>query len=185
MGMDSRAAYLQKRSMESSKNIDELLQRLVGQYAWSTRRGFGTFLTLQFGEPHRDIREPIQASENDNATVKRALGRRRVSIKGDISLWIRDSRWSISNMDMAVDWTSDAALVERMLVFHLDSQKVLSAERRVDETVLEFDLGTTLRMGKSMFPGDIESALWSISLWEGLRASLFDGGEAIYWEPDR
>ena len=86
---------------------------------------------------------------------------------------------------MAVDWTSDAALVERMLGFHLDSQKVLSADRRVDETVLEFDLGTTLRMGKSMFPGDIESALWSISLWEGLCASLFDGGEAIHWSPDR
>jgi hypothetical protein len=59
-----------------------------------------------------------------------------------------------------------------MLVFDLDGQKVLSADRRVDETVLEFDLGTTLRMGKSMFPGDMESALWSISLWEGLRASL-------------
>jgi hypothetical protein len=54
-----------------------------------------------------------------------------------------------------------------MLVFDLDGQKVLSADRRVDETVLEFDLGTTLRMGKSMFPGDMESALWSISLWEG------------------
>jgi len=59
-----------------------------------------------------------------------------------------------------------------MLVFDLDGQKVLSADRRVDEAVLEFDLGTTLRMGKSMFPGDMESALWSISLWEGLRASL-------------
>ena len=43
-----------------------------------------------------------------------------------------------------------------MLVFDLDGQKVLSADRRVDETVLEFDLGTTLRMGKSMFPGDME-----------------------------
>jgi len=72
-----------------------------------------------------------------------------------------------------------------MLVFDLDGQKVLSADRRVDETVLEFDLGTTLRMGKPMFPGDMESALWSISLWEGLRASLFDGGEAMYWSPDR
>jgi hypothetical protein len=171
--------------MESSKNIDELLQRLVGQYAWSARRGYGTFLTLQFGEPHRDIREPIQASENADATVKRTLGRRRVSIKGDISLWIRDSQWSISTKDVAVDWTSDAALVERMLVFHLDGQKVLSADRRADETVLEFDLGTTLRMGKSMFPGDMESALWSISLREGPSASLFDGGEAIYWSRTR
>jgi hypothetical protein len=167
--------------MESSRNIDELLQLLVGQYVWSARRGYGTCLTLQFGEPHRDVREPIQASENASAAVKRTLGRRLVSIKGDISLWIRDSQWSVSTKGAAVHWTSDAALVEQMLVFHLDGQKVLSADRRADETVLEFDLGTTLRLGKSMFPDDLESALWSISLREGPSASLFDGGKAIYW----
>jgi hypothetical protein len=171
--------------MESSKNIDDLLRLLVGQYAWSARRGYGTFLTLQFGKPHRDVREPIQAGENADATVKRTLGRRLVSIKGDISLWIRDSQWSIFNKDVAVNWTSDATLVEQMLVFHLDGQKVLSSDRRADETVLEFDLGTTLRLGKSMFPGDVESALWSISLREGPSASLLDGGEVIYWSRTR
>ena len=111
--MDSRAAYLDRnevwnRLKTSTSCCSDLLANMRGRL----RRGFGTFLTLQFGGPHRDIREPIQASENASATVKRTLGRRRVSIKGDISLWIRDSRWSISNKDMAVDWTSDAALVE-------------------------------------------------------------------------
>jgi hypothetical protein len=72
--MDSRAAYLDRnevwnRLKTSTSCCSDLLANMRGRL----RRGFGTFLTLQFGGPHRDIREPIQASENASATVKRTL----------------------------------------------------------------------------------------------------------------
>jgi hypothetical protein len=90
-------------SMDAFEKIDEMLRLLVGQFAWSVRRGFGTYLTMQFGEPHRVVREPIQASENADAVVRRTLGRRLISIQGDVSLSIQDSQWSIFTKDAAVN----------------------------------------------------------------------------------
>jgi hypothetical protein len=165
--------------METFEKIDEMLHLLVGQFVWSVRRGFGTFLTMQFGEPHRVVYEPRQASENVSAAVRRALGRRLISIKGDVSLFIQDSQWSIFTTDAAVNWDSDEALVHEMIVNHLDGQKVLSAVRRADDTVLEFDLGTTLRLGKSIFPTDMASVLWLNRLWGSSSVGLFNSGAPI------
>lgn len=162
--------------METFEKIDELLQGLVGQFVWGVRSGVDTFITMGFGEPHRVVYEPIQASEGSSAVVKKILARRRISIKGDVSLFVRDSRWSISTKNAAVNWESDAALIREMIVNHLDGQKLLSAVRRADDTVLEFDFGTTLRLGKSMFPTDMTSALWLIGLWGNSKVVLLNSG---------
>jgi hypothetical protein len=165
--------------MDAFEKIDEMLRLLVGQFAWSVRRGFGTYLTMQFGEPHRVVREPIQASENADAVVWRTLGRRLISIQGDVSLSIQDSQWSIFTKDAAVNWDSNEAAVREMIVYHLDGQRVLSAVRRDDETVLEFDLGTTLRLGRSIFAAEKTSVLWLIGPWGGRSVGLFNSGAAI------
>jgi hypothetical protein len=165
--------------MEGSEKIDEVLRLLVGQYVWSVRSGVGTFLTMEFGEPHRVVYEPRQASENVSAAVRRTLGRRLISIKGDLSLFIQDSQWSIFTKDAEVNWKSSEALVREMLVYHLDGQKVLSAVRRDDDTVLEFDLATTVRLGKSIFPTDMASVLWSIRQWGSSSVGLFNSGAPI------
>ena len=166
--------------MEASGKIDEMLQLLVGQFVWSVRSGVGTFLTMEFGEPHRVVREPRQASENVSAAVRRTLARRLISIKGDISLFIRDSRWSIFTKDAEVNWSSSEAPVREMLVFHLDGQKVLSAVRRADDTVLEFDLGTTVRLGKTIFPADMASVLWTLRLFGNSSVGLLNTGAVKY-----
>jgi hypothetical protein len=62
--------------MAASEKIDELLQLLVGQFVWSVRSGVDTCLTMEFGEPHRVVYEPRQASEGASEVVKRTLGRR-------------------------------------------------------------------------------------------------------------
>jgi hypothetical protein len=165
--------------MDTFEKIDELLQLFVGQFVWSVRRGVGTFLTMQFGEPHRLVREPIQARGNADAVVGRTLGRRLISIKGDVSLFIQDSQWSISTKDAVVNWDSDEASMNEMIVYHLDGQRVLSARRGADDTLLEFDLGTTLRLGKSIFPTDMTSVLWTIRPWGGSSVGLFNSGAAI------
>jgi hypothetical protein len=172
--------------MEQFEKLDEVLRLLVGQYVWSVRSGVDTWITMEFGEPHRRIREPRQASEDASELVKRILARRLITMKGDLSLFIQDSQWSISTGDAVVNWNSDAALVGKMPVHHLDGQKVLSAVRRSDETVLEFDLGTTLRLGKTIFPNDVKSVLWSIQLWENSRISILDSGAVVIadWKRD-
>src|SRR5690242_17776211 len=35
------------------------LSFLVGQLAWNVKRGVGTLLTMEFGEAHLSVREPI------------------------------------------------------------------------------------------------------------------------------
>jgi hypothetical protein len=51
--------------------------------------------------------------------------------------------------------------------------------RTADDTVLEFDLGTTLRLGKSIFPTDMASVLWLIRLWGSSSVGLFNSGAPI------
>jgi hypothetical protein len=172
--------------MERSAKIDELLQLLVGQYVWSVRSGVDTFLTMEFGEPHRVVYEPRQASEGASAAVKKILASRRITIKGDVSLFIQDSQWTIGTKDAVVNWNSDAALVREMIAYHLDGQKILSVVRRSDETVFEFDFGTTLRLGKSIAPNDMKSVLWSIRVWESSRVSFLNSGAVIIadWNGD-
>ncbi len=159
-----------------TEKIDEMLELLVGQFVWSVRSGVDTFLTMEFGEPHRVVYEPGQASEDASAIVRNVLGRRRISMKGDFTLFVRDSQWSISTKDAAVDWESDQALVREMISGHLDAQKVVTAVRRADETALEFDLGTRLRLGRSMYPTDMTSVLWTIKRWGGSGFGLLNSG---------
>jgi len=165
--------------MDALKQVDEMLQSLVGQLVWSARRTVGTSVSMQFGEPHRIVRGPGRASEDASPVVRQILNRRLVSIKGDLSLSIRDAQWSISTKEKVVNWESSEALVDDMLLYHLDGQKVLSADRGVDATVLEFDLGTTMRLEKSIFPTDMASVLWVIKRWGGASVGLFNSGSAI------
>jgi hypothetical protein len=162
--------------MEEYKEIDRLLQLLVGQFVWSVKWGVDTWLTMQFGGPHRVVYEPKQASEGVSAVVQKILARRHITIKGDVSLFVQNSQWSILTKDAAINWKSDEGLVREMVTYHLDGQKVLSAVRRVDETVLEFDLGTTVRLGKSIDPDDMNSTLWSIREWGSSSYGLLNSG---------
>jgi hypothetical protein len=163
--------------MEGTEDIDETLQLLAGQYVWSVRCGVDTFLTMEFGEPHRVIYDPSRtASEYDSEVVRNVLGRRLISIKGDFTLFVRDSQWSISTKNAAVNWESDQTLVREMISDHLDGQKVVTVVRRADDTIFEFDLGTTLRLGRSMFPADEASVLWTIKRWGGLGVGLLNSG---------
>ena len=166
-------------AMDAIKRVDETLQLLVGQLVWSVRKEIGTSLSMQFGEPHLVVHRPGRASDDAGPVVRRILDRRLVLIKGDLSLSIRDAKWSISTKDSGVNWESSDELVNEMLVYYLDGQKVLSAVRGVDETVLEFDLGTTVRLGRSIFPTEAASVLWSIRPWGGSGVGIFNSGAAI------
>jgi hypothetical protein len=160
--------------MKMQKEIDDQLQRLTGEYVWSVKRGHGTFLTMEFGNPHLIVREPIEPT-GGTATVASILRRRNVSIVGDWSLWVRDSHWSISRKDAAANLDSSEAIVHEMLQ-NLDGQKVC-AIRVGDGVVLEFDLGAILRLGKSIFPDDPTSVLWTLERFEGSNTSLLQNAQ--------
>ena len=143
------------------KELREPLQQLVGQLVWSVKRGHGTFLTMEFGAPHLAVREPIQ-SKSDTPRVERQMARRRVSIRGDFSLFIQDSQWSISEGDQTVGPDSSEAIVGEALR-QLDGQCASAVNFDEAGTIIEFDLGGIVRLGKSIFPTEPKSRLWSLT----------------------
>jgi hypothetical protein len=142
------------------KEIRELLRQIVGELVWGGTRGHGTVIFLEFGAPHLVVREPIK-SKSTMSRVVRHMARRRVSIRGDFSLFIEDSRWSISVTDETVSLDSSEATVREVLQ-DLDGQRVSSVRFDAADTILEFDLGATIRLGKSIFPTEPKSSLWSL-----------------------
>jgi len=147
---------------------------LIGQLVWQVRRGVGTFLTMEFGQPHLSVREPIEPRHSTAPRVRRDLRRRRVSLAGDWHLWIQHADWKIdaANASLRSDDEPDAGRDE--VLRDLDGQKLLSAE--VDPAgkwTLRFDLGATVEIWPARYDAD---ELWSLHPWQG---------DAIVWHRGR
>src|SRR5262245_27099799 len=76
-------------------SISNAFADVVGTPARQERRGYGSFLTFEFGEPHIEIREPID-STSKYKRVRRLLARRRAFVRGDWHLWIYCCDWKVT-----------------------------------------------------------------------------------------
>jgi hypothetical protein len=70
------------------ENIKEFFVPFIGDMVWQVRRGYGSFLTMEFGLPHLAVREPIFACPGATARVRRNLERRAVAVVGDCHFWV-------------------------------------------------------------------------------------------------
>lgn len=75
--------------------VQKLLEPLIGLLCWIPRQGHGTGITIEFGEPHLSVQEPMTAVGPATDRVRKVLSRRRVFIVGDWHLWIRDAKMLI------------------------------------------------------------------------------------------
>lgn len=152
-----------------------LLQKLVGQLVWSVKRGHGTVISMEFGVPHLVVREPIK-SRSDMPRVTRHLARRHVMIHGDFScsLRTRDGRSPQGTRPLA--WIPAKLRCARCC---RSGQKVSAVRFDPFETILEFDLGATVRLGKSIFPTEPKSDLWSLTKFGTPGLSLLNDGSIV------
>lgn len=60
-----------------------VFRALYGKPAWHVHRSWGPFLTFEFGEPHRHIREPHRPKRKMPPKVGRLPGRRGVTVEGE------------------------------------------------------------------------------------------------------
>ena len=95
---------------------------LIGKPAWQVRRGHGSFLTLEFGEPHLKIREPMPDA---NSWV---LRRRKITIKGDWHLWIYCCDWRIRAAGKAIARSSGSMKRIDAAAREVDGQRLVSVE---------------------------------------------------------
>src|SRR5947209_15880038 len=74
--------------------VDAPFRPVYGLPCWNAKEGYGSFLTMEFGEPHLVIREPRSRPEF-SPRLRRALARRLVTVRGEWHLWIYCCQWYV------------------------------------------------------------------------------------------
>jgi hypothetical protein len=140
------------------KRIDIAFRKLRGLPCWNVQRGFGSFLTLEFGEPHLAIREPFESTAR-SAKVRKLAARRLVSLRGDWHLWIYCCDWSVFEGQDLVGDCSTKQTMDRAAEF-LNGQKLIRTGviARGMRATFEFDLGGRLETR----PYDRTSEQWML-----------------------
>jgi hypothetical protein len=130
---------------EDIRVIVNAFQPLIGRLAWSVRRVYGSILTIEFGEPHFRVREPIIASAGASEDVRRTLARRRVHIRGEWQLEIRNARWEIVTRYTTTNSDEFEVTDLQDTLNEVDGQRLLSVEAGAEagSFVLVFDLGAS------------------------------------------
>ncbi len=73
----------------SATDAMKRLQGLIGLFCWGVKPGVGSSLTLEFGDPELDVRDPVDPSSGISSKAAATLRRRRVRVLGEWSLWLR------------------------------------------------------------------------------------------------
>jgi hypothetical protein len=167
----------------SKQQVSGLFKPLIGQLVWNVRGGHGSFITLEFGEPHLSVREPVEPNHARGARVQRALRRRRVSILGDWSLFVQYCDWKISVADGSVDSQSIGTSSNECLA-DLDGQRLVSLESaaRFNSWKFQFDLGGMLEVWPSAAYGPTDD-LWHLATWNDGTAALTADGTVVEATP--
>jgi hypothetical protein len=161
--------------MRVASVFERAFTRIYGKPCWRVSRGYGSFLTFEFGSPRLVVREPIAASKSAAARVRARLAQRRVVVRGDWHLWIYCCEWEVFNRGTRVGDSSATAKIRRAIDF-LDGQKLIqfSILPRKIGCVFRFDLGGVLRTN----PYDKESEQWI--LYEPSQKALVLRGDGYF-----
>jgi len=125
--------------------IEKIFRSLYGKPCWGVSPGFGSFLTLEFGKPHLEVRAPVVANKSASAKVRKGLARRAVHVHGEWHLWIYCCDWQVFCGSKRIGDSSTKARIRRAAEF-LNGQALtgFSISPRKVSCVFEFDLGATL-----------------------------------------
>ncbi|MGV8849385.1 MAG: hypothetical protein ACOH16_07550 [Propionibacteriaceae bacterium] len=125
--------------------ITEAFAPIIGLPSWLVRKGHGSFVTLEFGEPQIEISEPHTSRLLIDGAPPEAM-QRMASVHGHWHLWIYCCRWSLAlGASRLAHHESDDVKMRRALHV-LNGQAISSvAVDPVDaSTTFTFDLGCVL-----------------------------------------
>ena len=137
--------------------IERLVSGLYGKPCWGVKPGVGPFLTLEFGKPNLEIRDPIIATKGASTNLRDRLARRAVHVHGEWHLWIYCCDWEVLSGSKCIGDSSKKPKIRHAAEF-LNGQELtcFSISLRKLSCVFEFDLGATLKTR----PYDKESEQW-------------------------
>jgi len=97
----------------ASSAIEAVFAPLLGKPAWHVKKGHGSFITMEFGEPNLKIREPLQPRENGSEVSERLSTTRKVTVRGEWHLWVYCCHWEIARGSVleAYDESEDHVII--------------------------------------------------------------------------
>jgi hypothetical protein len=158
--------------------VAEVFGPLVGKWAWQVKRGYGSFLTMEFGNPHLEIREPRLVSADALRQVRENFQRRRVTVVGDWHLWIQYCDWEIrtANHSISSVITDNPYLIDECLD-ELNGQILTSATGGAEDvsSILQFDLGGIVQISPPSESPD--GPLWTLYQYNAATFALGSDGQ--------
>lgn len=131
---------------------------LIGSPCWQVGTDYGSFITLEFGDPHLEVREPRNVAAERSSDARQLLTRRNVTVRGQWHLWIYCCAWKIRNGDRLVGASDDDDSFA-------DASQLLDGQALTDLSIDEpascrfaFDLGGSLTTS----PYDDNSEQWML-----------------------
>jgi hypothetical protein len=146
----------------TEKEIQDILQPIVGQFVWGVKQGYGSFLNLEFGKPKTKF-SGIHKPKEENKFPFNEFESRHVTIKGEHSFFIYMSNWKIyaKENELAHD-ESERDQIEFALRF-INGQKLNSIIINTKENIteLEFDLDGLLVISGENYADEINE-MWNL-----------------------
>jgi hypothetical protein len=115
---------------------------LVGVPSWLVRKGNGSFVTLEFGEPKVVIGEPRMSRLSIDGAPPEAM-RRSARVQGQWHLWIYCCRWSLSldTTELAHNESDDITIERALHLLNGQAITAVTVSPADGSTKFTFDLG--------------------------------------------
>lgn len=125
--------------------VSEALRPVLGRASWLVRHGHGSFVTMEFGEPHVDVRKPLMLPVAIAGAPAKTL-RRLASVHGEWHLWIYCCEWSLQleNVELAHSESDDVTMNRALAVLNGQELQTVDIEIADGRTTFTFDLGCSL-----------------------------------------
>ena len=127
-------------------SIQEIVKPIYGLPCWHVRQGYGSHLTLEFGQPHQTV-YPVRFPKQTTGTRRHPS--RCVVIKGEWHLWIYCCGWRIfqASEELAHNESSREDIAKACSI--LDGQALTKVELSPNHgwSTFTFDLGGVLETG--------------------------------------
>jgi hypothetical protein len=179
--------------------VSEALRPVLGRASWLVRHGYGSFVTMEFGQPHVEVGKPLMLPVAI-AGAPAKTPRRLASVHGEWHLWIYCCEWSLQleNAELAHSESDDITMNRALAVLNGQELQTADIEAADGRTTFTFDLGCCLLTYPAP-PGSYDSlaeqwkllsrsgpALTVLSIREDGKYSINDGHEKRrdqHWRP--
>jgi hypothetical protein len=125
--------------------VREALEPLLGRPAWLVQRGYGSFVTMEFGEPAVEVGEPRLRPLAIEGAPSRVM-RRTAHVRGQWHLWIYCCLWSVllDGTELAGSESSDVMISRALAVVNGQALSGVHVRPANGSTQFAFDLGCVL-----------------------------------------